>query len=375
MHASRPFQSVVKESVLRTSAASVLLFCASCSSQDATPAFEGAVEFQTAGPADLELSGVVAVARTSSGSIVVGDRGQPGIRIVREDGRVRSLGRAGSGPGEFEALTRVQLCRDGTIAAYDFAQARVHFFSEDGFLKQMQLPPSLVTGDLVGCVSSDSMIFSRLPDQVPGIGLHTVPITLFVYTPPEQSPKWLATLRGTEMFFSERYQAFYERPYGLQTLLTFGRNGVVFAENSRIQLFRILGDGSTSPIFLLPHTSQGVRRDFREQYVRDRVAEEPDSSARTVIRGVLDEVDWAKNVPPIDRIVASTTGESWVRRTPVGEDKYAQWLVVDSFGQVSATLLLPRQIRVMFVDDTEILGVEELATGEERLVRALRSLR
>ncbi len=328
------------------------------------------MEVRPVGPNEIELSGVVAVGLTQNGSIFVGDRGLPGIRVIRSDGSVRSLGGAGSGPGEFEALTRVQLCLDGTIVAYDFAQARLHFFNEQGFVKQSQLPPSLVTGDLVGCISSESVIISRLPDQVPGIGLHTVPITLFEHSLSTGSVQWLATLRGTEMFFSERFQAFYERPYGLQTLLAFGPRGVVFAENSRIQIFRILSDGSSSPFFLLPHSSVAVRRSFRELYVRDRLAEEPDSAARITLRGVLNEVPWAKNVPPIDRLLVSSSGEVWMRRTPLGEDVLSEWIVVDSLQQVRGTVRLPRGFRVMFIDDSQMLGVEELPSGEERLVRA-----
>lgn len=348
------------------------LVASACDRPDASSNLKSTVEVRPIGPEGLELSGVISVAVARNGSIIVGDRGLPGLRVIRADGGVVSLGRAGSGPGEFEALTRVHLCLDGTIAAYDFAQARLHFFTEDGFLRQSQLPPSLVTGDVVGCASSDSLIVSRLPDQVPGVGLHTVPITLFQHSPGSGSVKWLATLRGTEMFFSARFQAFYERPYGLQTLLAYGRRGVVFAENSRIQIFRILSDGATSPIFLAPHSTVSVRKSYRALYVRDRLAEEPDSGARVVLRGVLSEVPWAESVPPIDRLLMSSTGEVWIRHTPVGEDSVAQWLVVDSLQELRATVRLPRRFRVMFIDGSQILGVEDLPSGEERLVHAIR---
>jgi hypothetical protein len=330
---------------------------------------------QQVGPDSVELSGVISIAQAAGGEIVVGDRGSPGLLVIHRDGSVRRLGRAGNGPGEFEALTRVQQCRDGSIVAYDFSQARLHFFDAARFIKQVQLPPSLVTGDLIGCASADSITFSRLPDQVPGLGLHVVPLTLFQYSPADAKVTWLATLRGTEMYFSERFQAYYERPYGLQTLVSFGPQGIVFAENSRLQVFRVLSDGSTTPVYLLPHSPEKVERSFRTRYFQDRLAEEPDSAARVVLRGVLDEVTWGNSVPPLDRLVVSTTGELWIRRTPRGDDTSAEWLVVDRYGQLTGRINLPRRFRLMFVDQSQILGVEDLPSGEERLARADRNLR
>jgi hypothetical protein len=354
---------------------SVPLLAVSCRSPDSRSVSSPVAELRQLGPDSVELSGVLSVSQSVSGAIVVGDRGHPGLLVIHENGSTTRLGRAGNGPGEFEALTRVQRCSDGTIIAYDFAQARLHFFDESRFIKQVQLPPTLVTGDLVGCSSGDSLIFTRLPDQVPGVGLHVVPITLFSYAPSAAKVTWLATLRGTEMYFSERFQAYYERPYGLQTLIAFGPQGVVFAENSRLQLFRVLSDGSTSPVYLLPHSPEKARSSFRARYLRDRLAEEPDSAARIVLRGVLNEVTWGESVPPLDRLLTSTTGELWVRRTPRGDEISAEWLVVDRLGQLNGTITLPRQFRVMFVDDSQILGVEELPSGEERLARADRRLR
>jgi hypothetical protein len=318
-----------------------------------------------------EFSGIVGAARTSGGAIVIGDRGQSALHVLRlSNGSTLQLGRAGDGPGEFRLLYRVHRCAGDTLIAYDFAHSRLQLFTEAGFSRQVQLPGRLVGSDFVGCTGYDTLVFSRLPDQVPGLGLQLEPITLFQYSLSKGTSDWLVTLRGTEMFVSERYKAFYERPFGTQTLIAAGPRGVGFAENGRLEVQQVLADGKPRSIFFRAVKRAEVTREDRAAYLRERLAEEPDSAARVRLRGVLSEAEWGARFPAVDRLIASRSGQFWLRHPPAANRTDAQWTVVEPGSPASGveTVLLPRNMRLLFVDGYDVIGVVENSTGDEKLL-------
>ena len=79
------------------------------------------------------LFGARGAARLSTGHIVVMNSGTNQIRVYDERGRhVRSIGRRGNGPGEFNGLQRIGAIRGDTIVAYDIYLGRITFFTPAG---------------------------------------------------------------------------------------------------------------------------------------------------------------------------------------------------------------------------------------------------
>ena len=316
-----------------------------------------------------EFGAIVGAVRTSTGAVVVADRGQAALHVLRpRNDTALKLGRDGDGPGEFRLLYRVHLCNGDTVIAYDFSQSRLHLFTETGFVRQIQLPPRLVGADFVGCTGPDTLVFSKIPDKIPGMGLQLEPITLFRYSPKLGATDWLATLRGTEMYISERYQAFYARPFGINTLVAAGPRGVAYAESGRFELQQLLGDGRSQSIFFRPHKQQKVNSADRTHYLRESVAAEPDSGARVRLCGVLAEAQWGTYFPAVDRVVASQSGQFWIRRPPRADQPNAEWTIVARGSSTVDTVVLPRELRVLFIDGYEVLGVAETAGGDEKLI-------
>lgn len=157
------------------------------------------------------LAGVAGVVRTSKGAIVIAERGETALRVLQSDRPDIVLGRNGSGPGEFRLLHRLHLCDDDMLVAYDFV-GRLQIFSDTTLTRSVQLPPQLAAADFIGCTAPDSLIFVKQPDRIPGLGVQMMPLTVFSFSLETGSVGWLAALRGTEMFISERYSTVYERP-------------------------------------------------------------------------------------------------------------------------------------------------------------------
>ena len=87
------------------------------------------------------------VARMSDGSIVAVDRGSAQIRVYDPDGQhLRTMGRQGEGPGEFEnGPFQMWIAAGDTIWAGDYFPWRYNLFSADGeFVRGVRLDPQFI---------------------------------------------------------------------------------------------------------------------------------------------------------------------------------------------------------------------------------------
>jgi hypothetical protein len=114
----------------------LLVACADAPSSD-LPAIELSQPDVTIGVADGDsaylLFGARGAARLSNGHIAVMNSGTNQIHVYDEEGRhVRTIGRRGNGPGEFNGLQRIGAIHGDTIVAYDIFLGRMTFFAPDG---------------------------------------------------------------------------------------------------------------------------------------------------------------------------------------------------------------------------------------------------
>jgi hypothetical protein len=93
----------------------------------------------SAGPG-VELAPTAALAVSTGGVVVVTQPSDHRFLILRDGEAVRSVGRRGSGPGEFQMLSQTGWLADSIWA---FGQSQVSFFSPDGtFLRHARVPTS-----------------------------------------------------------------------------------------------------------------------------------------------------------------------------------------------------------------------------------------
>ena len=87
------------------------------------------------GPEEEQLVDVSAAARQGDGDIVVADRRIKTVRLFDSSGRFRrTLGSAGSGPGEFQAPDLVGVTSGDTILVWDSQHFRITRFESEGDL-------------------------------------------------------------------------------------------------------------------------------------------------------------------------------------------------------------------------------------------------
>jgi hypothetical protein len=138
---------------------------------------------QSADPSQ-EFSGFVIPALLSDGRIVVANGGSSELRFFGPDGKwVKSVGRRGGGPGEFEDLGWLDAGAGDTLRTYDWGLRRLSVFSAEGAFVR---PVSLHAGGEVWAprplgMLRDGRLIAQSQNAVtlesrPGAGRDTVPL-------------------------------------------------------------------------------------------------------------------------------------------------------------------------------------------------------
>ena len=95
------------------------------------------------------------------GKIYVMDQKEFRVKVFSPSGTfLKSFGRRGQGPGEFQSPARINFTSDGTLVIQEFLGGRLHYFSVEGkWLKDIPYP----TLDLSGfCVDSRGFFYSTI---------------------------------------------------------------------------------------------------------------------------------------------------------------------------------------------------------------------
>jgi hypothetical protein len=80
----------------------------------------------------------------------------------------------------------------------------------------------------------------------------------------------------------------------------------------------------------------------------------PEGAARAAVRKGL---YLPKHFPPIEAVVAGKDGTLWLKREDLRK-QFVSWMLVGPSGEMIATVDLPRRLRVMYADRTQVIGEE-----------------
>ena len=137
-----------------------------------------------------EFSGTVAPRRLGDGQIVVATSGASELRFFDSTGVwIRSVGRAGQGPGEFQSLGWLAVGPGDTLRTYDWSLRRLSVFTPAGtFVRSYLLAsPGVERGAIPRAVLADGTIlvsgtpFIR-PGHPSGVARDTAPLLLYGMT-------------------------------------------------------------------------------------------------------------------------------------------------------------------------------------------------
>ncbi|MEW5915409.1 MAG: 6-bladed beta-propeller [Gemmatimonadota bacterium] len=313
---------------------------------------------------------IMGVARLSDGRISVANRLPSEIRIFSEDGRfVRSLGRNGQGPGEFNPVLWRLLRSADTLIGIDNS-GRAQLFGPSGDLvRSLQRPrppealssPSRLAFDRAG----NALVQALEPTTSPEATIHQI-----IW---RESPDGARHERVLRFFAVEPVARRGPRPM----IEVYGALGVVAANSDRMCAgvsnrfaFDCFGPNGQPTLFIRgtmerKEISEDDRRFFREAHIAANKGARPE-----VIRGIEESnrlTQFASHAPLFTRLVLATNGQLWVSEfdrsnNMLGPPPYRRpqrslrWSVFDSDGRWRADVQTPARFMLFEAGADYVIG-------------------
>ncbi len=305
----------------------------------------------------VELFRVVAALRLADGRIFVAE-GTPS-RLLAFDARgtlLRTAGKPGSGPGEFQAIGWMQRLPGDSLLVHDPRLMRASVFTDSAvFVRTLSAePPATGAGnrpEFVGVFGDRTLLAtSRLmaaPD--PAGGMVRPDQVLYRYDAAGAMPDSLVTVPGDE---SAVIQGIIARPsFARRTRIVADADGFFVAPGDRFEVSRYDAAGRLSRI---------ARRDTPLVPVTDEDLAKFRLADQAGLRGVL-------TYPAVGALLPDAAGNLWVeefRHTPGDESR---WIVFDPDGRLLGAVVPVSGFRPLHVAEDLVLGVWQDELGVERV--------
>lgn len=306
---------------------------------------------------DLNLYGVSGAVLLGDGRVAVADGAQRILLFSQEGALLRTIGRAGDGPGEFRRISRLSRAAGDTLVAWDIGNYRLSFLTaEAGFVRSVPttvMPPAMFQG----AFSDGTYLATR---GVPGGGGPTGGVQI------GRGQLELVRLDGNGDFINR--VAVVSGPESLDLggagprvmfrsgelkrtiVATFGNRAFV-ATGDRFEVLVFSSDGGDP---------ESIRADYSpipytEEDLMEHLSDGPYESivtARTVQNWPSDHTRAATI-----GLLVDDDGNVWVEEYRESPDEEGDWRVFRSDGTQVASVKLPSRFRALQIGTEEILGV------------------
>ncbi|HEX8695324.1 MAG TPA: hypothetical protein VF746_23130 [Longimicrobium sp.] len=355
--------------------------------ESAAPAWDSASAWRVAdtpsvvigvedGPPEYLLDNVKAAVRLSGGRIAVANGGTGEIRIYAAAGEhAATLGRRGSGPGEFEGLDRLWAAGGDTLIAYDAIQRRFTVFAPDGRVAAT-LPLPVVEGRpgatlLLGRFADGSVLVKAGAELSPDTreGLDRREAT-YARAALDGSPvRKLGSFFDGEAYYVKDGPGVsaYARPFAPAPQTAVGGDAFYYSAADAFEVRRFRPDGRLEAVFRKRQEPVAVTDEDVREY-REQMLEGVSGPDRARLERVLASIPFPDRKPAHGRMLVDAEGSLWVLETKADDDPRFRWSVFDPDGVWLGTVEVPAGFRVLEVGADYVLGVRQAPdTGIEEV--------
>ncbi|HEU0015948.1 MAG TPA: 6-bladed beta-propeller [Longimicrobium sp.] len=278
----------------------------------------------------------------SRGRIFVADLAAPEVTVLAPDGRLeRTVGRRGSGPGEFQGISSVQVLPDDSLLVFDRHRERITVFG-----------PSLDSAAYTVNLASRGTVGARQVHRTRSGGDLVAVFTRAYSTwddPREDASRMNVVrllgadgaLRRDSMLMVRANESLVRRegrgvasafnPFGGQSLVRFGPGDRLYHAWTDSLGVTVYGpDGTRTSRFRVDHPAKAVDAADVEQW---------SGRLGSAFRPALDEAakgGW----PALDEMVVDDAGRVWLRLSG-GETETREWLIFSGDGRYERSAFLP----------------------------------
>lgn len=295
--------------------------------------------------------------RLHDGRIIVSHNSANEIRIYSSTAQLVSrFGRDGTGPGEFQEISRLLLFgAQDSLLVFDIGQRRATVFDIQGKYVRGFVPqplPNKMAALVDGAFADGSLLVSSVPPPTRDIRGLVRPIkTLWRYSPEGTPVVQLAAFPGQETFFQETpFGVDRRRPFfGHTSSHVAWKNHVYWAVTDRFEINVHARDGALLSVIRIQQRARSVSAADVNEIIRRRV-DTLSPAMREPVRRALSRMPAGGNVPAF----------GW----PAWSDIYGSDLQVDDEGNVWVVQYFepnaPRNARTIFDANGRWLGTVRL---------------
>ncbi|MEW5926166.1 MAG: hypothetical protein AB1941_01645 [Gemmatimonadota bacterium] len=298
-----------------------------------------------------------AATQLSNGVVAVADPYDSSIHFFDPSGElVRTVGRLGEGPGEFNSPWWLRQCGQDAVFVWDKIQGQMTLIDKEGRVirefRQTEMPLQLA------CSRAGAIGGISLP---PVIGFPNAE------TPHYKGQLWVADTHG-EKHLAGVVPAGENRPMGLMSHLALSADRLYLGTgvSDSIQVYTL--DGKPAGILSLKVPRRRPTARNYERAIDEQVAMLPGHGLREEGKRMLLEIPMPRYLPTVSGLFTDPQGWVWGVVSGPG-DAATELRGVSSDGRRLADLRIPEEIRVFEVGSDYVLGAHEDADGEQRIVR------
>lgn len=346
---------------------------------------EAAPLISIAGTAEAELTQIVGAVMRPDGSLAAASALANAIRFFDSSGRpAGSLGRPGSGPGEFQALSGVWAAAGDSLVAADVMTQRLTVITPDGKAGrayslggQSSLTPGeggrMAFAVPMGALADGSVVGQRLSltvgERRESMTRDTV--SFIRYAPDGTAADTIASVPGTEMtqvtvtFGPQTVPIPTPVPLGKQTVAGIRGEHVFLAQNNSWQVERYRADGSLDLLIRAPIEAMRLsasdisvhRAEWREMLDAAPQMRAAPHQFKTQYLAQLDGIRYPTAMLWIQGLFPAPDGGVWIEEAVRPGIKQRQFAVVGPDGALLGRLSTPAGFRLIQVEADRILGV------------------
>jgi hypothetical protein len=307
--------------------------------------------------------------RLPDGRIVVANAGTNEIRFFDSHGiHIRTVGRQGNGPGEFEGLGILRPFPGDSLLAYDYSLARASVLDAHGeFGRSYRVVPPTEGGFAFAVDAlSDGTLIVRSPQIFQGAlsdGAQRRNEDHYTISASGEFLDSIGTFVGGDQFIEtardgDSFMVMLMQP-------AFGRTTVLAAHGTRFcvgtsdtyEVRCFLADGELERIVRRDQANRPVTAADLEGYKQQRLADTDDDNARRRVERQFGEMPIPETMPAYDEIEMDVGGNLWVREYAWQSGIERRWTVFDAEGRMLGDVTTPADFRITQIGDDFMLGV------------------
>lgn len=349
---------------------------------------------------DLEIGGIDAeepyalyrvtdAIRLADGRIVVGSSASDDVRWFDPAGvHIRSSGRTGDGPGEYQSVSLLLRGRADSLLVVDATTRRLSVLDPAGdFVRAIHVGEAAVIPRVVGRFDDGSLLAAPAlimrPEELVGADeVMRPPFTLVRIAPDGAIADTLGEFPGAERIIrittSNGQLAsvnIIQLPFAKSPTFAVSGDDVYVGSQDAAEITVHGIDGALRRIVRTGRSPERVTEAHLDAQFREQLEAMPDEMrSQFEAQGRESDLPHGEFVPPYGEIRTDHDGNLWVSDYDDPTDPPGHWTVYDPTGAVAARILLPDRFRPFDIGPDWILGryLDDLDVEYVRLYRIVR---